>query len=1492
VSTVAEREALADEPADIEVIDETRPRARWFGYLGLALIAYLPPLLTAPGRVAADTKQYLYLDPGRMLGRAVSMWDPHIGMGTVTHQNIGYVFPMGPYYWLMNAIGVPAWVSQRLWLGSLVFFAGLGVVALLRSFDVRGSGVFVGALAFMLTPYVLDYAARISVLLMPWAALPWLVLVVRKALREERGGLARWRYPAIFALIIQVIGGVNATALLFAGLGPALWILYAWAVAHEVTFRRAAGVALRTLALTFVTSLWWISGLRMQAAYGLDILRYTETVDTVARTSTPNEVLRGLGYWFFYGQDRLGPWIEAARDYTQHLWVILAGYVLVALALLGAGVVRWRHRVFLIAMLAVGVIIAVGANPYAHPTPLGGIFKSLTASSTAALAMRSTARAVPLVVLALAMFLALGTNAVSQWFRRHRHVALAIATPVIVIVLILVNFPALYDGTYYGKNLQRPEQIPSYWTQAIAALSAGGNATRVLEEPGSDFASYRWGNTVDPITPGLTDRPYVARELIPYGTAGSADLLNAIDRRLQEGIADPQGLAQLWRRMGIGDVVARNDIQYERYNLVPPRVLAAVLAETPGLGTPQQYGAPIDTGAVGFQNEVSLGNPPTGNMLAPVVVYPVLDATPIVRAESTDHALMVSGDGEGLVDVADAGLLNGAGVVQYAGSYGTPTALRAATGTGDDLVVTDNNRLRARRWTSVLDNVGYTEQANGADAPLSTDTGDARLPLFPDEPADAFTTTQQVGVQRVVASAYGNTITYTPEDRASRAIDGDPLTAWRTMGFGDARGQKIRIDMTAPITTDHVNLAQPINGPLERWITKVQLSFDGKSPVTVALNDASRTAAGQTISFPKRTFRTFQVTIKQTSDNRTNLFGQEDAVGFSEIRLRDEHATHDVAAQEYIVMPTDLTSALGDASATHSLVFVMRRDAARPVPPRQQPELNIAREFTVPTSRLFTLTGNGALSTDASAQSIETALGYPDAAQGGVTMSASASLPGCLECTPTAAIDGNDATAWETPFIQVIGQWAQYTNSKPLTFDHLDMHVLADGRHSVPTQITLTVDGHSRVVSLPPITDQNTENATTPVHLTFPPMTGKTIRVTIDAVREERSKEYGSLKMTLEPVGITGLGLPGLRLPPAPATIDSGCRRDLLAIDGQSVPVDVTGRAQTANQVMALTLHTCGSAGAPGQPGIMLSAGVHHLTTALGRNVGWSIDRLVLASPVNAGLTVQNGRITQMGAPAPPGPTITVSKNGETSVTAHVTGATAPFWMVLGQSQSAGWKAHVVGGPSLGSSQLVDGYANGWRVTPTRGSFDVVMQWTPQRQVWLALWLSLLAALGCVLIIALTWRRAILVATSKTARPGDGDVSLGVPPGFGREVPARVRWGAPLLAGLIAGLTVSPWAGILVAVVTLIAVHRPRARVLLMLLPAALLFVAGVYLTSQQFRYHFPSVFEWPTLFPHARTPAWIAVMLLVGDAIVETALMQRRANNSPDVGSALKQRE
>jgi arabinofuranan 3-O-arabinosyltransferase len=156
--------------------------------------------------------------------------------------------------------------------------------------------------------------------------------------------------------------------------------------------------------------------------------------------------------------------------------------------------------------------------------------------------------------------------------------------------------PALWQGTFFGENLERDEDIPEYWEQAIAALDARSHSTRVLELPGADFASYRWGNTVDPITPGLMDRPYVARELIPWGSAASADLVNALDRRLQEGVLDPRAIAPVARLLSAGDVNFRADLETDRFDVARAIPVWELLSSAPGLGRPQGFGS-------------SLGNP-------------------------------------------------------------------------------------------------------------------------------------------------------------------------------------------------------------------------------------------------------------------------------------------------------------------------------------------------------------------------------------------------------------------------------------------------------------------------------------------------------------------------------------------------------------------------------------------------------------------------------------------------------------------------------------------------------------------------------------------------------------------------------------------------------------------------------------------------------------------------------------------------------------------
>ncbi len=237
-------------------------------------------------------------------------------------------------------------------------------------------------------------------------------------------------------------------------------------------------------------------------------------------------------------------------------------------------------------------------------------------------------------------------------------------------------------------------------------------------------------------------------------------------------------------------------------------------------------------------------------------------------------------------------------------------------------------------------------------------------------------------------------------------------------------------------------------------------------------------------------------------------------------------------------------------------------------------------------------------------------------------------MQGCLACRPEAAIDGDLATAWQTPFVGVRDQWVDYELPAPITFDRMDLSVVADGRHSVPTRIRLEVGDDVRVLTLPPIGDAATENATATVPLTFPAVTGRTVRVTIEDVREVNTFSYFSNNLALTPAAIAELGIPGLAAT-APATSLGGeCRDDLLFVDGDPVPIRITGTAADGLANAPLAVETCDPADPSRAPSLTLDAGSHEVEAALGVETALQLDRLVLASAAGGGPgTVEGGRV-------------------------------------------------------------------------------------------------------------------------------------------------------------------------------------------------------------------------------------------------------------------------
>ena len=1532
MTTPSSDTALASAPASEDRATRRWPRRTWYALESalLAVAAYVPLLVTRRGVSTPDTKTYLYLNPGRFIHQVASMWDPTVGAGTVTHEYVGYLYPMGPFFWGLHGAHVPLWIAQRLWLGSILFAAGAGVAYLCRKLDLTGPAAIVAGLLYMLSPYLLQYAGRISVILLPWAGLPWMVGFTMLALR--RGG---WRYPALFALVVLTVSSINASSIIYVGFAPVLWILFALLVQRTVSLRRALITTGQIAVLTVAVSIWWIVGLAIEAGYGVNVLKYTETVYATSGSSSAAEIIRGLGYWYFYGFDRLGPWTNSSVVYTQHLKALVLSYGPPLLALIAAAFLRWRLRAYFVLLIVVGMVWSVGAHPYDHPTPFGSVLKAFMTKTTAGLAMRSTDRATPLVILGLSILLAAGLTAL---WRRFPKTSLPFA--LLAAVVVVANAMPIARGDTIANDFSQPAKLPKSERLAIRYLNSVNPGTRVLAIPGNDFASFRWGNTVDTPQPAYLNRPFLIHEQQVMGSMATADMLYALDDPIQQATANPAALSPIARLMSIGNLLVQYDTQYEHFGQPHPLTVANLLTPTPpGLTGPVNFGKPgFNRSIVQTLDEQDLGAPNPAQRLPKVAVYGVNSPRPLLRAESPQGSLVVAGDGSGLVNLAPTGLLDTTSAVFYAGTLAKrPARLHSLLAAGAGLVITDTNRKQGFRWDTISSTAGATETSS--EDPTKTDPTDAPIELFPAANLSAKTMAAYIGAQSVSASTYGSPFSFIPEDRAFSALDGNLDTAWRTGIFANPHGQWWKVGYTSPVTTDHIGLIQPQNGSVSRWITKVGLSFDGGPMRKVDLTPSSRTSAGQVVTFPSTTFSRLKVTILHTSNDGARGSAASE-VGFAEIQIPGHTVT------EVLTMPSDLTKAVGPTSIANRLTLSMTRWRSSPYPTRFDAEPTIDRIVRIPTSRTFMLSGGSSMSTLIPDDQIDRMLGRPAGSAGQVDAYSSGRLPGSLQSRASATLDHDPTTYWQPGFgtAHARDSWLQYNLTAPTTIGSLPITIVNDGRHSVPTSVTISTEEGTRTVPIPALPDQSTPGATTTVVLPVTPtLSGRQVRLTFPTFRTVSSASFNTTIPLARPIGIAEVGLPGVHVGPLPALVPSTCRSDLLSIDGRPIDLAISGSTIDAVRLRQLSIVPCGNS----VGGITLGAGAHVIETALGHqtSTGWNIDQLTLDSAPggSAGPPPSAGRIPATPAGTTP---LTVTTLGTTSASLTARHVTGPFEVVLGESINTGWTATAsVSGSGgrrarsvdLGAPELVDGYANGWHVTKSQltqlglraaatsgGTILVTLRWAPQRKMNMALLASALASIICLVLVVVPRRRhrrrhgdalsdprandephvadqpeseplvpdaltrrevQALLRSSKPVQRSSGSIveidayvdgwSIADPPVLITPVSPslrRPRWWvialATLLTGGLAAAVSSPISGLGVGVVVALclAVRHLRAVPGIAAIGFFVAAVVNVYQVQTAERFG-PG--DWPSHFTTAGVLMWVAVVLFAADGVI-----------------------
>ncbi|MRH86540.1 DUF3367 domain-containing protein [Nocardia sp. SYP-A9097] len=892
---------------------------RWL--LGSILTAFLLTFSQAPGRTVADTKYDLAQNPLGFLERAGHLWNSRAPMGQVQNQAYGYFFPHGAFFSLGHILGLPAWVTQRIWWALLLLAGFWGIIRLCETLGIgsRGSRI-IAAVAFALSPRVLTTLGSISSETLPMMLAPWVLLApaaLGVALRRKQStdedpdpkrvdestprhpgalsarispgrNLRGAATPAGSAMALALMGSVNAVATAAAFLPAALW----W-----MSYRpnQAWWRFTRTwIPMLVLATFWWVVPLLLLGKVSPPFLDFIESSGVTTQWASLGEVLRGTDSWTpFVSPER----IAGAVLVTQPAAVLATG-LLAAAGIAGLAMRSMPGRGRLVLILCVGLVgICAG-----YAGELGGPFAEQvrTFLDSGGAPLRNVHKLEPLIRLPLVLGLAhllsrvpLPASVPMPVWRR------AFAHPernkmVAVGALILTALALSTSLAWTGKLAPRGDydRVPGYWQQTADWLARNASDTRALVVPGAPFGSQTWGLTRDEPLQALASTPWAVRDSVPLNPPGAIRAMDSVQRLIADG-RPSAGLAATLIDQGIGILVLRNDLDPETSRSTRPMLAHRAIEGSPGLTKVAQFGDPIETGHM----EGLVADEDLRPEYPAIEIYRVRDGQPGTPTSTGSPKSDATG--------TPVELRSGTGAPgSFPGSYTLPLDSVPVVQGGPEVL----ERVRRNPATPSGPALLAADAAQAGlpvDAVTITDTpmdresdfgrvdnhnsalrgpGDARRThnLVPDYPVP--------GAQLVEGAWSGATVTVSssaadatqlggaaPGSSTAAVVDGDPATAWISNGTEHALGQWLRLDLDKPVTSAVLRLttsAAAIGSPV-KWV-EVKTS---KGTVSARI-----TEPGVPVSIALLPGKTDWIQITAASTENGSAGGQ---FGISELGIED-----------------------------------------------------------------------------------------------------------------------------------------------------------------------------------------------------------------------------------------------------------------------------------------------------------------------------------------------------------------------------------------------------------------------------------------------------------------------------------------------------------------------------------------------------------------------------------------------------------------------------
>ena len=914
---------------------------RWLWVAAAA--ALILTFAQSPGKISPDTKLDLTANPVRFLARAFNLWNSELPFGQAQNQAYGYLFPHGAFFLAGDMLGLPGWVTQRLWWALLLT---IGFWGLLRVAEALGIGTptsrVIAAAAFALSPRVLTTLGAISSETLPMMLAPWVLLPVILALRGAAGAATSSSsrgsvriLAARSALAIALMGAVNAVATLTGCLAAVIW----WA-SHRPN-RLWLRFTAWWLSCAVLAVLWWVVALFMLGRISPPFLDFIESSGVTTRWLSLTEMLRGTDAWTPF----VAPNATAGASLVTGSVAVLATTLVAAASIAGLAMRTMPARGRLIVILLIGVALLAAGYSGGLGSPVAQQVQAfLDAGGTP---LRNMHKLEPLLRLPMALGLAhlLGRIPLPGSAPRHEWVQ-AFAHPerdkrVAVGVVALVALAAATSLAWTGR-LTPPgafDATPQYWHDTAAWLDEHNTGGRALVAPGAPFATQVWGTSHDEPLQVLGGSPWGVRDSIPLTPPETIRALDSVQRLFAAG-RPSAGLADTLARQGISYVVVRNDLDPESSRSARPLLVHRAIEGSSGFVKMAQFGEAVGPGTLaGFITDSGL------RPRFPAVEIYKVDGSPGMHPYLADTNAMARVDGgpEALLRLDERRRLLGQpplGPMLLTGDAqraGLPVPV---------VTVTDTPLARETDYGRVDD---HSSAIRTPDDPRRTFN---RVPDYPAAGAAIVYGQWNGGRISVSSSASDSTAlpNVAPATGPAAAIDADSSTSWVSNALQAAVGQWLQVDFDHPVTNATLTIT-PSATAVGAQVRRVEVStVNGTS--TLRFDQAGKPL---TVALPYGESPWVRITAVATDDGSAGVqFGitdfsvtQYDANGFAHpVNLRHTVLVPGPPSNSAVVQ-WDLGPELLGRSGCAQSPNGTRCAASMALSPEEP--VNLSRTLTVPT---------------------------------------------------------------------------------------------------------------------------------------------------------------------------------------------------------------------------------------------------------------------------------------------------------------------------------------------------------------------------------------------------------------------------------------------------------------------------------------------------------------------------------------------------------------